>query len=79
MVDLAVEHNRRSTWRCPLREPRDTALVGDCSEITEQEGTVRTIHIQPHLTGPPNVIHECEHLSGGADIVAGTKEEGEKI
>ena len=44
MVNLVVEHNQRSTWRRPLREPRDAPLGGHCGETTGLEGTPSTFH-----------------------------------
>jgi len=35
---MLVEHNRRSTWRCPSRDRRDSPLGGHCGETTELEG-----------------------------------------
>jgi hypothetical protein len=62
MVNLVVEHNRRSTWGCPLREPRDAPLGGRCGETTELEGREPTINIPPHLSRHPNGIREGERF-----------------
>jgi len=35
---MIVEHNGKSTWRRPLKEPTDTLLGGCCGEMTELEG-----------------------------------------
>jgi len=59
---MVVKQNQRSTWRGPLREPRDPPLGGRCGETTELEGREPTINIPPHLLRHPNKIHEGERF-----------------
>jgi len=47
---MVVEHNQRSTWRHPLREPRDAALGGRCGETMELEDR--------EITGAP--LESCD-------------------
>ena len=58
MVNLVVEHNRRSTCRRPFREPRDAPLGGRCGETTEPEGREPTVNMPPHLSRHPNAIRD---------------------
>ena len=57
MVD---EHNRRSTWRRPLRAPRDVPLGGHCGDKMELESSGPTINNPPLLSWPPNQICKKE-------------------
>ena len=59
---LVVEHNWRSNWRRPLREPRDAPLESGCGETTELEGRGPSINISPHLSRHPNGIREAERF-----------------
>jgi len=57
MVD---NHNKSSTGRRPLIEPRDVPLGGHCGETTEIEGREPTINILPHLSQSQNGMHQNE-------------------
>jgi len=60
MVNLVVEHNQRSTWRCPLRELRDASLGGCCGKATEVLSGEPTINITPQLSRHANGVREEE-------------------
>jgi hypothetical protein len=53
-LKMVVEINCRSTWRRPLREPRDAPHGGYCVEITEIDGRESTINIPPLLSWHSN-------------------------
>jgi len=70
---MVVEHNRRITWTCPLRQRRDTPLGGSCGNVfrdppheghcgdtIELEGRGHTINSLPQLSRHPNELHKNE-------------------
>jgi len=57
---MVVEHNRKITWRHPVRDLRDTPLEGCCGETMELEGRDPTISTPPHLPRHLKAIHEKE-------------------
>jgi len=50
---MVVEHNRRSSWRPPLRKLRDAPFGGHCGETTKQEERESTINAPLHLSRHP--------------------------
>jgi len=59
---MVVKHNRRSTWRHPVRELRDALLRGHCGDTTELGESEPTINIPPHLSRHPNRIREKDQF-----------------
>jgi len=55
---MVVEHIWRSTWRGPLRAPKDAPLGGCCGDTVELDGSESTIDIPPHLSRHSNGIRE---------------------
>ena len=53
-LQMVVKHDRRSTWRHPLRELREAPLGGRCGGMTEQEGREWEDMILPSREDPWN-------------------------
>ena len=65
---MVVEHNWRSTWRCPLSKLRYAPHGGSCGEI---EGRELTINTPPNLSRHPNGIRYRESGSSIMSIGRG--------
>jgi len=65
---MLVEHNQRSTWRCPLRAPRDAPLGGSCGDTIELEGSEPTVDIAPHASRDIQMEFVRKHVSSSRSL-----------